>query len=281
MCGLFVANVRSMIWGGSRRRSVLALGFFLARRGITAAIGLVLTLACIALFSGLAVFFARRGRLVSLPAVPLLASSALAFGVGVLVAVLAATRVLRRDEDEGIRALLRARGVTATAYALARIAGIAMSLACFVGGGSAIVGLVAILAARSRQSALHAAQGSLAAIAFGLAFAVTFAPVAMATLGARSRAGGYLALLAVLVIPDLLQPWLGSAIAPGWLDVCSIPGALLTLRDSMGSAGGPSMFLHAVVALLAIVAVALVVVRADLLREHGASLRLATGYRLP
>ena len=43
--------------------------------------------------------------------------------------------------------LFRTHGVGATGYVVARIAGMAMSLACFVGGGSAVVGLVAVLVA--------------------------------------------------------------------------------------------------------------------------------------
>jgi hypothetical protein len=268
-----------MIWGGSRGRSVLALGFFLARRGVTAAIGLVLTLGCVAGFSGLALVFARRGRLLHMPSVPLLASSVLAFGVGILVAVAASSRVFRRDEDQGIRALLCARGVTTTGYVIARVAGIAAVLACLVGGGSALVGLVATLSAHGRQSALHTAQTSVAAVAFGVAFAVTFAPVALATLGARSRATGYLTLLAILIVPDLLEPTLRHVVAPAWIEVCSIPGALLALRASLGSSGGCSLFLRAIVALLVIIVVALVVVRAELLRHHGTSVQPGTGGR--
>jgi hypothetical protein len=258
-----------MDWRGTRGGGLIALGFFLARRGATAAVGLGLSVACVLGFGGLAVVFARRGKLDALPDVPLLASSALAFGVGVLVAFAVATRVLRRDEEEGIRGLLRARGVDATEYLAARITGLAMSLAAFVAGGSALVGLVATVVAHGRVIAIHTVQASLAAVIFGVAFAVTFAPVAMATLGARSRGLGYLALLSVLVMPELLHASLTRLVGASWASVCSIPGALLALRAALAPTGvDAAMLARSLVAIVAIVALALLVVRAELARAR-------------
>jgi len=259
-----------MDWRGSRGGGLVALGFFLARRGAMAAVGLALTIACVVGFGGLAVAFARHGKVAALPDVPLIASSVLAFGVGVLVAFAASTRAFRRDEDEGVRALLRAHGIDTTQYLAARVAGLALSLAGFVAGGSALVGLVAIVVARGHVPAMHTIQASFAAVVFGVAFAVTFAPVAMATLGARSRGRGYLALLAVLVVPEILRSSLARFIAPGWLAVCSVAGALLTLRAALAPTGVDTLMLaRALVALVLIVALALVVVRGQLARVHG------------
>jgi hypothetical protein len=256
-----------MVSSGSRGPSLVALGFFLARRGFTALVGLSLAVANVVGFGGLAFYLARRGRLEALASLPLLASTALAFAAGVLVAFAASTRVFRRDEDEGVRALLAARGVSTAAYLAARVSGLAVLLAVLVGGGSALVGLVATLAARGRTTALHTAQASLAAIAFGVAFAIVFAPVAIATLGARSRAGGYLALLGVLVLPELLCDLAGaSAIVPQrWLDVCSIPGALLAVRTALAPVGvDPFMLGRGLIALGVVVIGALLVVTTEL-----------------
>jgi len=265
-----------MIPGSSSARAVVALGFFLARRGVTAAFGLALTVASVVGFGGAALFVARRGRPLALVEVPLLASTALAFGVGVLFAFAAATRAFRRDEDDGVRALLRARGVSTTGYLTGRVAGLAASLAVLVGGGSGVVGVIATLAARNRVAALHTAQASLAAVVFAVAFAATFAPIALATLGARSRGGGYLALLGVLALPELLQPTLARFLPPGWVEVCSIPGALLALRGAIAPpAVDPLALSRALAAVLAIILAALLVVRIELLREH----RSLTGAR--
>jgi len=252
-----------------RWAALFALGLLLARSGFTAWLALAVTGTCILGASVLAIFLAHRGKLEALSGVPLAASSALAFGVGVLVALAASTRTFRRDEDEGVRGLLRARGVSATEYLAARIAGLATVLAALVGGGSAVVGVIATLATRGRSSALHTAQASLAAVVFSLVFAVTFAPVAMATLAARGRGGGYLALLAVLVAPELLAPAFDRLIAHRWLDVCSIPGALLALRTSLAPVGvDPFMLGRSLSALLAITLAALLVVRAELARSR-------------
>jgi len=255
-----------------RGRGLVALGFFLARRGATAAIALALTLASVVGFGVLAFILARHGKHASLDGVPLVASSALAYGIGVLVAFAVSTRVFRRDEDEGVRALLDARGVHASAYLGARVVGLTALLAILVAGGSAAVGLVTLLAARSREGAGHTVQATLAAIAFGLAFALVFAPVAMATLGARSRGGGYLALLSVLVVPEIVEPFFSRRIPERWLEVCSIPGALVGLRTSLAPVGVDALLLgRALVALAVILVAALAIVRLELLRAHGST----------
>jgi len=259
-----------MNWRGSRGRSLVALGFFLARRGVTAWVGLGLTVACVVGFGALAVVLARHGKTETLPDVPLVASSALAFGVGVLVAFAASTRAFRRDEDDGIRALLRARGVTTSGYLAGRLAGLAACLAALVSGGSFLVGVVALFAARGRLTALHTLQASVAAAIFGVAFALTFGPVAMATLGGRSRGGGYLALLSVLVVPELVAPALDRYVAHRWVEVCSIPGALAALRTSIAPVGvDPSMLGRALTALVVIMVTSLLIIRAELARAHG------------
>jgi hypothetical protein len=257
--------VAAMDWRGSRSSGLVALGFFLARRGATAAVGLGLTVACVVGFSGMAVAFAHHGKLDALPDVPLLASSALAFGVGVLVAFAVSTRAFRRDEDDGVRALLRARGVSATRYLAARVVGLALSLAAFVAGGSLIVGLVAVAVSHGRVTALHTLQASLAATVFGIAFAATFAPVAMATLAARTRGRGYVMLFAVLALPELLQSSLLHVVGPDWVTVCSVPGALVALRTALAPTGvdGP-MLARSLVALVVIVVAAALVVRVEL-----------------
>jgi hypothetical protein len=255
-----------MTWLGSRGSGLVALGAFLARRGLTAAIGLGMTVAGVGGFGALAIYVARRNR-EALPKVPLMASSALAFGVGVLVAFAISTRVFRRDEDDGVRALLRVHGISPTRYLMARVAGLTAFLALLVAGGTLLVGLVAILAARNRAIAVHTLQASLAGVVFALAFAATFAPVAMATLAGRSRGAGYLALLVVLVVPELVAPSLGRWMAPHWADLCSIPGALLALRTSVAPVGVDVFLLgRSSAVILAIIAVALLFVRLELAR---------------
>jgi hypothetical protein len=96
----------------------------------------------------------------------------------------------------------------------------------------------------------------------------------MATLAARSRAAGYLALLTVLVGPELLAPSLERFISPRWLDVCSIPGALFAVRTSLAPVGvDPLMLGRGLAALLAAIILALLVVRADLAASHASPTR--------
>ena len=253
----------------------MALGFFLARRGTVAAIALALTFACVVGFGGIAFVLAHRHRVGSLSSVPLVASTVLAYGVGVLVAFTLATRVFRRDEDDGVRALFDARGVSTGGYLFARVSGLALSLAILVGGGSLATGLLALLASRSATVAAQTVQASLAAVVFGVAFAGVFAPVAIATLGGRSRGAGYLALLAVLLAPELFERSIARVVPPSWIPVCSIPGALVGLRTSLAPVGVDFPLAgRSLVVLLAVIGASLAVVRLELaFRQRSVSAR--------
>jgi hypothetical protein len=252
----------------SRGRGLASFGFFLARRGVTSALAVGLTLLIVLSCSGAAVVFGIRGKGATLARMPLIASSALAWGVGVLVAFAAASRVFGRDEEDGVRALLRARGAGRGAYLASRVTGLAALLALHVAGGSLVVGAVAALVANSRSVVLATGQAQLAATAYAVAFACVFAAVALATLGARSRVGGYLALLAVLVLPGLAAHSLEEVVATRWIEVCSVQGALAGLRASFaGPSFDPFLLGRALAVLASVVVLALLVARADLARE--------------
>jgi hypothetical protein len=86
-------------------------------------------------------------------------------------------------------------------------------------------------------------------------------PVAMAALSARTRIGGYFALIAVLFVPELLSPWTSSLLPAGWQELTSIPAALDAVR---GAIAWPSAALapgaRALAGLSAVIAVSLLVV---------------------
>jgi hypothetical protein len=68
---------------------------------------------------------------------------------------------------------------------------------------------------------------------YSLAFAITLGPVAMAALGARTRAGGYLTLLAVLILPEAIESYTARILPPGWHELTSIPAALEAVRGAV------------------------------------------------
>jgi hypothetical protein len=223
-------------------------------------------------FGALAGVMAHKGSEGALARVPLLASSALAFGVGVLAAFGVSLGAFQRDEREGVRALLVARGITPFGYVRLRVIGLGVLLRLLVGGGSLLVGLAALLLARSRHAALETLQSTFAALVFGIAFSAVFAPVAMAALAPRNRVRGYLALLLVLVGPELLVPMLRRSLSSSWLSLFSIPDALLGLRAALAPPGVD--FAEAGRALLVLVVIALLAmafVRAELAAVRSAS----------
>src|SRR5947199_7910282 len=116
------------------------------------------------------------------------ASSALAWGAGILVAFAAAAQALRRDAQDGVRALVRARGGSIAAYARGRVIGLAIVLAIVVGGGTLVSGAIAVLVAARFGAAASATQGLIASFAYAIAFAIVIAPLSLAALGARNRA---------------------------------------------------------------------------------------------
>jgi hypothetical protein len=210
---------------------------------------------------------ARGDHSEGLASVPLVASSALAWGAGTLIAFAASVHAFRRDKDQGIRALVAARARSDGEYMWARVIGLARVLAVVTVGGTIVVGVCSALVARGGPLAIRTLEHTAAAVAFSLAFAVTLAPVALATLGARSRVGGYLALTFVLVLPELLQGWFKRLLPEGWGELASIPGALDALRASLLPSGLDALrFTRAFAMLALIVALALIAVRGQLAR---------------
>jgi hypothetical protein len=241
------------------RPRTLALGTWLAARGAMAAFGLALAAmaALASVVAALAIGGARRGVAADLP---VLVSSATAWSAGILLAFGAAMRAVRRDREQGIVALARARGATVGAYVRGRVGGLVVVLALAVGGATLVAGIAATSVARPWWPA---ARASLAALAYALAFAATIGPVAMATLGGRSRPGGYFTLLAVLVVPELLAPWTGALLPEGWHELTSLPAALGAVRAGVASPTTMAAPLaRAIAGLAAVAALSLVVVAA-------------------
>jgi hypothetical protein len=242
------------------RPRALALGIWLTARGALVRASLALT--ALGALGSIAAAVATRGT-ATIEEVPGLASMAFAWGAGTTLAFGGAQRALLRDRERGVVALARARGVGVGVYAGGRVGGLVVILALAVGGGTLVAGLAATAVAGGEMRAV--ARASVAALVYALAFAATVGPLAMAALGGRSRAGGYFALLAVLVLPELLAPWTGALLPKGWRELTSIPAALEALRVGVQSAG-PAV-LHAAratVALVAVVAASLLFVHARL-----------------
>jgi hypothetical protein len=246
----------------ARRRALLAFGTALSRRGPLAAISLGIGALTIlgAIAATLAV--ARRGENAPLEQMPGMTAGALGWGAGVLLAFAAAAHALRRDREDGMTALLRARGASIAGYVWTRVGGLTLLLAAVCVGGTLVAGVVATLAATRVGLVLRTLQGTGAALAYAVAFCATLGPLAMAALGARSRAGGYLFLLAVLVLPELLSPLTSSIVPDGWRDLTSIPDALHALRASLMPRGAdPWRATKAVFVLALVVAACLALVR--------------------
>ncbi len=236
---------------------MFALGVWLAARSGLVRASLLLSALCA--LGSISAATATRGSPVARE-IPAVASIVLTWGAGMTLAFGGALRALRRDREQGVIALARARGVSATQYAVGRVAGLVCVLAIAVGGGTVVAGLAATAVTGATSAG---ARASAAALVYALAFAGTMGPLAMAALGGRTRAGGYLTLMAVLVAPELLAPWTRMLLPDGWDELTSIPAALEAVRRGVQSTSPSGEHMaRAVVGLAAVVAASLVVVRA-------------------
>jgi hypothetical protein len=191
--------------------------------------------------------------------VPVLASQGIAWSAGVMLAFGAALRALSRDRQQGILTLVRARGASLEAYIRGRVGGLVLVLAATVGGATLVAALAATSAGAASPTTVARAGG--AALAYALAFSATMGPIAMASLGGRTRTGGYLTLLAVLVLPELVSPWTSAVLPRDWHELTSIPAALdAVCAGVMGPAGAGVRAARALAGLGAMVALSLVIV---------------------
>jgi hypothetical protein len=249
------------------RMALLALGVALGRAGTMAKLAIGIgALTCFGT-AIVALVMAQTEAHPPLENLPGLTADLLAWGAGVLLAFAATAHALRRDREQGIQALLRSRGGDAHDYVWGRVGGLAILLGIVVGGGTLFTGIVATLAARHFGLAAQTLQATVAGLAFAIAFSATLAPIAMAALGARSRAGGYAWLVGILVLPELLAGWTGAVLPRTWSSVLSIPSALSTLRTSlMPSAVDVAAFARAFVVLAVVCVLALIFVHSQLAR---------------
>jgi hypothetical protein len=248
-----------------RTATLVALGASLAGRGPLSVAAIAISVftalgACL-----LAVWFAFRDGDAPVRSVPVLASGAIAWGGAFLHAVVASMNGLRRDRTEGVTLLFLLRTTSLRDYTIARLFGLAGVLALEVAGGTLVVSLVSVLAAARVTAVAFVLPSAAGSIVFGLAFALVIAPVAFATLGARGRGTGYLALLFVLVVPELVAPQLRSVLSEDVAELCAIPSALDALRSSIAS-GDLLRALRALLALGLISSVASLIAHRDVVR---------------
>jgi hypothetical protein len=244
--------------------SLLVLGMSLARRGVLPVASIAICLSTTFALSIVTGVLASRGPESPAHDVPLLASSALAWGGGFLLAFAAAAHALRRDRAEGIRGLFVARTTSLRGYLLARVGGLAVLIALCVAGGTLVSGLVGTAGAARTASVPRMLQATGAGVVFSIAFSAVVAPIAFAALGARSRIGGYLFLIAIVTLPEVVVGLMGSSLPDAVADVLSIPSALAALRTSLAP-GTVDLWraMRAIVALTLVVVFAMTLVRRD------------------
>ncbi|CAN5690624.1 hypothetical protein BH09MYX1_BH09MYX1_39110 [soil metagenome] len=248
-----------------RGRALFALGLKRAWEGILPKVSVALAGIITLFMLGIALASARRD--VQLTHVAPATASLLAWGSGVLIAFAGAVRMFERDRADGIRVLLDARGRGVMSYVVARAGGLALLLALPVLVGSTLTGLAAAAAATEWSRTVDALEGTAAAIAYSIAFAAILAPVAVAALGARSRAGGYGFLFIVLVLPAVFSG-LTAKIVPGpWGGLVSIPGVVDGVRDGLMPPYDLLQTLRALLVLLVLGGIAVAVIRGQLARD--------------
>ena len=269
--GLWCLGPMSGHAGGNPRRTrprTLALGLWLASRGLPARLSLLLT-AAVAIAGASSAFWLVRHGAKTLVVVPTLTSYALTWGAGLSLAAAASVRVPCRDGETGVLYLVLARGATIGEYVRGRVGGLVVWTTCCTCAGTLVAIAATLTAARPTEPVLRASAGALA---YTVAFGMTMGPVTMATLGARNRLRGYLALLLAVVVPELAAPWTERLLLPyGWRELASLPAALGALRAAALAPSDGLRTARALAGLTAAVAVSLVVITARAARATESS----------
>jgi hypothetical protein len=246
----------ALLWRLTRSARSRALEGFMPKVAVVMGIATSLAMIALAIASG------RRGG--DVERIAPLAAGLLTWGAGVLLCFAASMRAFDRDRDDGWDALLARHGARAPSYLASRIAGLVLVTLEVVVPGTLVAGLCAMLASHEGRAAILALQGMLAGGAYAIAFALVVAPIAMATLGPRGRASGYLFLLSVLLLPALVARWTGQLVPDDWSELVSVPGALDALRDSLMGAIDPLRTVRALAVLVAASTLASIWARAQL-----------------
>ena len=169
-------------------------------------------LGALAILGGLVLLTVVRGAHVTpgsglgaLPALPNLFAHGICWGVATLAVFGTEQRAFMRDHEDGIRGLLGSRGQDAL-YGRARLASAITSAAIISVGCTALLGIATALAATGTGEAIRTWQSAGSGILYSALFSIIMGTLALAVLGGRGRGGGYLGLVTVLVLPELLEP---------------------------------------------------------------------------
>jgi hypothetical protein len=205
------------------RPQTVALGLWLGCRGLGARFALF-----VAFLGALVAVFVSRIRPDLWQRIPFFTAAIVAWSAGVTLAYGSALGATRSDADEGVLFLARTRGIGASEHAFGRVVGLTALLALSVAGSTFVAGMAATSVS---PAPLVAVKETGSALVYAVAFATIIGPLALAALGGRSRALGYLVFVAVLCLPELVSPWTRTVLPHGWTELTSIPEALNTLHS--------------------------------------------------
>lgn len=212
-------------------RAALRLGVERANRRLV--IGASCVIAGLTMFGGAATALRVRHVDRTSSALLTLITWVLVWGTGVLLAFGLSSRALVRDHQDGILDLFERHAFGRTAYILARTFGIACVLAAVLGAATLLSGTaIALMSFRPLES-LRAVGATLGAAAYVLLFSFTMAPLALAALGGRGKAGGYVVLLFLLGIPEVIAKMTEGVLPASFHELLSFGGALSAARDSL------------------------------------------------
>lgn len=216
-----------------------------------------IALAALATLACLAITFKVRDDGVALVGAVRLTTSIIWWGATVLMAFALSARILHKLWGEGFSTLLQLRAGRSTAWQ-AYLFGMFARLCLAALPPVVLVGIVALVLAGTDRGRVFGML--IACIVSTLFFAATIATVALAALGGRSRAGGYLRLFAILTVPEVVGSSL--TVSKEMRGMLSIPSLLSTLIDALAR-GNISRMLTAMFVLAAVNALAIGIVKLE------------------
>ncbi len=192
---------------------------------------------------------------------------ALVWGTGMLLAFGLSSRALLRDHEDGIVDLFERHAHGRNAYLFARTFGIASVIAMVLGAATLLSGIAIALVSHRPLESVRTAGATVAAGVYVLFFSFTMAPLALAALGGRGKAGGYVVLLFLLGIPELIAKMTEGILPLAFRELFSFGGALSAARDSLLPASfDPARFLRATLVLAFVAGVGFLFLRREVNR---------------
>ncbi len=219
--------------GMQRTKNLLRVGLLFALRSVRVRLALGLSLLVTLMLLSFAFLAIRIETRPSFPLFPVAASNAMTLGPGVFVVLALTVDVFRRDRREGVWNYYRSRGVRFNEYARTRMLGAFVLTFLAVFAAPLLLGMVGLLFAPNARLSMAMLGTFVGVTLFSLSYAALLVALAWAAFAPRPFAKGYVMVLLVMVLPEIVAPYVSGWLPEGWVDLLTVRTLLASFRASL------------------------------------------------